>query len=183
MIVLIFEDFKFSMPEEICYCYEQFGWQDLLLSGTEVGMKNNGAIGDDVPFPRSLVSKSVILESELAKEVNIKLSEPGIQNSYLQVEDPYLFPGLSVLKIVDLVMLHQRRKMIFTLQLSPILEPQRVNISQQLSSRLLDHLQTMSKNAGKYRFCYESSLDSIGAEAFYHMLVQSGASSQAASKV
>ncbi|KAB5552208.1 hypothetical protein DKX38_009519 [Salix brachista] len=234
---------------------EQFGWQDLLLSGTEVGMKNNGAIGDDVPFPRSLVSKSVIyrkrtgkggqykivgtwntkflsaggrslsVSSEALKRARSLLGDPDI-GTFLNVGDA-VDQGLSVFKIVDLVMLHQRRKMIFTL-LSPILEPQRVNISQQLSFRLLNHLQTMSNHplipkmsrlfpvvylmkfpaieekfpldilssyllwstlliksnkAGKYRFCYESSIDSIGAEAVYNMLVQSGASSQDASKV
>ena len=56
-----------------------------------------------------------------------------------------LIRASQFLKMVDLVMLHKTRKMIFTL-LSPILEPQRVNISQELSSRLLNHLQTMSSH-------------------------------------
>ncbi|CAK7343756.1 unnamed protein product [Dovyalis caffra] len=42
--------------------------------------------------------------------------------------------------------------------------------------------QIKSNNADKYMFCDESGPDSIGAEAFYHMLVQSGALSQYASK-
>ncbi|KAJ6680810.1 BREAST CANCER TYPE 2 SUSCEPTIBILITY PROTEIN BRCA2 [Salix purpurea] len=53
--------------------------------------------------------------------------------------------------------------------------------------RLLEYFtdqvrQIKSNNADKFMFCDESGLDSIGAEAFYHMLVQSGALSQYASK-
>ncbi|KAH8489969.1 hypothetical protein H0E87_025256 [Populus deltoides] len=70
----------FKCPRKSSTVNEQFGWQDVMHSGTKVSMKNNGVIGDDLPAPRSsLVSKTVILESELTKEVNTNLLEPEIQ--------------------------------------------------------------------------------------------------------